>query len=421
LTSRWPRTLFSRTSVLIAATLSAFAILVWQAAMWTVVVPAADLSANILAQRAKAAIAAYHSNNPLPEGTRIEKIEPRALEWSFRGFAFGAYLTNVRRALQHTLPDSQIVVTRFRAPSEVWIRSPDVPVGWLVLSWRVATPQAPMAALGVLIVAILLVLGVSAWSARRLAAPLANLAAGAARLAEGDSISVDTSVGPAEVRSLAIAFQSMAHRLAELESQRELLLAGVSHDLRSPLARMRVAVELLDARDAALAEQMSLDIEEMDRMIGQFLHYARAGYQETPARAVLDQVVRQALLRYATDTRLRIDCEVLEVQAIPVQTVQQVVLNLVQNALEYGRDPVIVYATATPQYVLLRVEDAGEGISPQQWQQAVKPFSRLQDSPGVGHAGLGLALVARLVAACRGSLAAERSERGFVVTVRLAI
>lgn len=404
-----------------AATLSAFAVLAWQATMWTVVVPAADLSANILAQRANAAVAAYRSDVPMPDGARLETSEPPEHERGFRGFAFGVYLTNVRRALQQSLPDSRVVVTRFRAPSEVWVKIPDIPERWLVLSWRIATPQAPVAAVAVLVLAILLVLGVSAWSARRLAAPLANLAAGAARLAEGDVISVDTSAGPAEVRALGTAFQAMAHRLAELESQRELLLAGVSHDLRSPLARMRVAIELLDVRDAMLAEQMTIDVEEMDRMIGQFLHYARAGYQETPAEAILDQVVRQALVRFATDARLRIECAVLEAQPIPVQTVQQIVLNLVQNALEYGRPPVIVYATVTPEQVQLRVEDAGDGISPQQWQEALKPFNRLHDSAGVGHAGLGLALVARLVAARRGTLGAECSDRGFAVRVRLAI
>lgn len=418
--SGWPRTLFGRTSVLIAATLAVFTILVWQVTMWTAIVPAAGLSANMLAQRTVSAVAAYRSGNALPEGARLEGSEPREGAWNLHS-PFSVYLANVRRELQQTLPDSRVVVTRYGAPPEIWVQTPDIPQHWLVLSWRLAGPQAPAAAVTVFALGVLMVLAVSAWSARRLSAPLANLAAAAARVAEGEAVSVNISVGPAEVRSLAIAFQSMAHRLDELESQRELLLAGVSHDLRSPLARMRVAIELLDARDAGMSEQMSIDIEEMDRMIGQLLHYARAGYQETPTPAALDQVVRQALISHASDARLRIECEATAVRPMAIETVRQIVLNLAQNALEYGRPPVIVRGSTAVQYLELRVEDAGDGIPERQWREALKPFTRLRDSPGVGHAGLGLALVARLVAACRGTIRAERLERGFAVTVRLAL
>src|SRR4030081_134820 len=88
--------------------------------------------------------------------------------------------------------------------------------------------------------------------ARRLTAPLATLVDAARRVGDGEVVAVDTSSGPSEVRSLAVAFQAMSQRLVELDERRELMLAGLSHDLRSPLARMRVAVDLLESSEAGL-------------------------------------------------------------------------------------------------------------------------------------------------------------------------
>jgi hypothetical protein len=150
----------------------------------------------------------------------------------------------------------------------------------------------------------------------------------------------------------------MSQRLAELDEQRELMLGGISHDLRTPLARLRVAVELLDKDDAALTREIAANIEEMDRMIGQFLHYARAGYRETPARASLDEIVRQTLAIYASDERLRLEPGAAEPRLFAIDSVRHMLLNLVQNALEYGRPPVTVRSSS------MRHGDSHRGAGP---------------------------------------------------------
>ncbi len=395
-----------------------FSVISWQAIVWTAIEPAAELAAPLLTQRAQAAIAARRVGQPPPEGTRFENESPTTMEPRLRGFAFRAYVETIRSKLQVNLRASEIRIHRLAGPSEIWLRTPEVSDAWLVLSWRIADPKAPFAALGVLGAAAILALGGAAFSARRLTAPLAALAAAAARLAEGDRVEVDTSSGPKEVRSLAVAFQAMSQRLAEHDQQRELMLGGISHDLRTPLARLRVAVELLDATAPALTEEMTANIEEMDRMVGQFLHYVRANYHESPTRAALDDVVRETLAIYATDERLHIDLDAAEPRWFAVSCIRHTLLNLVQNALDYGQAPVTVHTSQRPSEVQISVEDCGAGLSEAEWDEAVRPFCRLRDQPSGGHAGLGLAMVERLVRVGGGHLNAAQSDGGFAVTVR---
>jgi two-component system osmolarity sensor histidine kinase EnvZ len=198
------------------------------------------------------------------------------------------------------------------------------------------------------------------------------------------------------------------------------MLAGLSHDLRSPLARVRVAVELLDPRDRVLAQQMAVEVEEIDRIVGQFLHYVRAGYRESPVEASADELVRETLAPYASDTKLHLDLNCAEPRMLAVEGLRHVLLNLVQNAFEYGQPPVKVRTGVEHDMLRISVEDRGHGLSDQDWQEAIRPFQRLRATPGAGHTGLGLAMVDRLVQACRGTLTARRIEGGFVVDVTLA-
>jgi two-component system, OmpR family, osmolarity sensor histidine kinase EnvZ len=414
-----PSSLFARTALLIAVTIVVFAVISWQAIIWTALVPTAEAAASLLTERAHAALAAQRSGEPLPEGVRFAAGGWVSANPRNPGLAMRTYMERVRSRLAANLGSSEVRIQRYAAPSEIWVRTPEGPDSWLVLTWRIAGLGAPLATLFVWGAAAALALGAAALSARRLTAPLAQLAAAAARVAEGERVQIETASGPREVRSLAVAFQSMSRRLAELDEQRELMLGGISHDLRTPLARLRVAAELLDKDDAALTREIAANIEEMDRMIGQFLHYARAGFRETPARASLDEITRQTLAIYASDERLRLDLEAAEARLFAVDSVRHVLLNLVQNALEYGRPPVIVRTSATAAEIGIEVRDRGFGLSAAQWAEAMRPFHRLQHQPGVTHTGLGLAMVERLVRVCGGSLEGRRIEGGFSVTVRL--
>jgi two-component system osmolarity sensor histidine kinase EnvZ len=273
---------------------------------------------------------------------------------------------------------------------------------------------------GVVLAGALLSLAGASLFARRLTAPLAGLVEATRRVGAGEVVALDTASGPSEVRALAAAFQAMSQRLAEADEQRELMLAGLSHDLRSPLARMRVAVDLVDAPDSELHKQIVADVEEVDRVVGQLLNYVRAGYRERAGRASADEIVRSSVAPYMRGGEVQLELNATGVCLIPVESVRRVTANLVQNALEYGRAPVTVRTALRPGELLLGVEDRGDGLSTEEWIQAVRPFHRLRNAPGAGHCGLGLATVERLVGAAQGELRSRRIEGGFIVEATFA-
>lgn len=416
-----PRSLFGRTAVLIATTLLLFTMIAWQALVWTVVLPASTLAVEVLAQRAHTAVAARRTGQAMPQDTRFETQEPARVPWHYRGSAYATYVEAVRADLSSALNVPDVRLDRFAAPAEFWVRLPEVPDAWLVLSWRVARPKAPAVGLFVLAVGALIVLAGAALSARRLTAPLAALADAAGAVCEGRRVHIATDAGPSEVRSLATAFASMSQRLAALDEQRELMLGGISHDLRTPLARIRVAIELLEGQPPALLDEMTASVAEMDRMIGQFLHFVRANYRETPSIARADDIVRQTLAIYGQDARLTLQLQADAPQRFAVDCLRHTLLNLVQNALDYGAAPVVVRTTLLNGALHLSVADAGAGLDPERWQEALQPFHRLDAPPSQGHSGLGLALVARLIHSCGGRLSCARRDQSFIIDAQLPI
>jgi two-component system osmolarity sensor histidine kinase EnvZ len=415
----WPRSLFARTAWLIAGALAFFSLIAWMTLVWTALIPAAEATAHVLAQRVEAAATAYESGAPLPQGVEISDVGTSPETRRRLDVSLSLYLSHLRRQLRADLPTSEIVITRAVIPTEVWIRMSRIPDRWFVLRWQAARPETPAVMGAVVLAGALLSLLAAALFARRLTAPLAALVAVTQRVGAGQTADVDTNSGATEVRALAVAFQGMSQRLAQLNEQRELMLAGLSHDLRSPLARMRIAVDLLDTPDSTLREQITVDVEEVDRMVGQLMHYVRAGYRETPSLACADDIVRDSVAPYLRDEDLHTELSASEPRALPVDSVRRVVANLVQNAFEYGRAPITVRTSLGARELLISVEDRGPGISVQDWHHAIQPFHRLRETPGTGHSGLGLATVERLVRAAQGTLASRKTPDGFVVEVTL--
>jgi two-component system osmolarity sensor histidine kinase EnvZ len=410
----WPRGLFARTAMLITCALVFFSLIAWAALVWTTLIPAAEVTAHVLSQKAALAAQSYTSGMPLPDGVQVRDDASIPQRLRREGFSLRLYLNRLRSQLQADMPGSRVVVVGVM-PTELWIRMAQVPDRWFVLKWQVARPGTPLAMGGVVLAGGLLSLVAAAVFARRLAAPLAALVEATRRVGDGEVVTVDASSGPSEVRSLAVAFQAMSQRLVELDERRELMLAGLSHDLRSPLARMRVAVDLLESPDPNLIGQITTDVEEIDRIVGQFLHYVRAGYRETPALASADEIVRDSLGHYLRTGELTVELNATGSRLLPVESVRRVVINLVQNAFEHGQAPVTVRTLLRPGELLISVEDCGQGISVQEWEQAIRPFHQLRAAPAAGHSGLGLATVQRLVRAAQGTLVGRQIQGGFVV------
>jgi two-component system osmolarity sensor histidine kinase EnvZ len=197
----------------------------------------------------------------------------------------------------------------------------------------------------------------------------------------------------------------MLSNLRQIEQDRALLLAGVSHDLRTPLSRLRLGVEV-ETRDAQARQGMVDDIEEMDRIISQFLDFARDG-RDTPLEVhdpndIVATVVERHR-RAGQDVRFTRG----ELPRLPLRTTAflRLVGNLVDNALRHGAPPVEIATRTENGSVVLEVADRGRGIPPDQVEHLKRPFTRGEPArSGAAGAGLGLAIVERIARLHGGTL-----------------
>ena len=262
----------------------------------------------------------------------------------------------------------------------------------------------------------------SAWViVSRLNRPLRALATAAGAIGKGKTPEPLSESGPEEIRTLSHAFNEMSRDLARLDQDRALILAGVSHDLRTPLSRLRLGLEMSGA-DPQLKDGMTADIEEMDRIINQFLDFARTDGGEATQDTDLAAIAAEVAEHYRRHGR-SVATELANVPRLPLQTMamRRVVLNLVDNALRYGEKDVGIAVRAENASVVLEVADRGPGIPATEVERLKRPFTRMEAARSdKGGAGLGLAIVERVVRAHRGSLELlPRPGGGLLAEVRL--
>lgn len=203
------------------------------------------------------------------------------------------------------------------------------------------------------------------WIARRINRPLAALAGAASRLGRGETPHELPETGPTEIATLSRVFNQMTGEVQRLTADRTLLLAGVSHDLRTPLARLRLALEMLgDKTDATLQQGMIQDIDDMDRIVEQFLAYIRDGDIEPVRQTDLNELVRSTATRYQRQGHhVGLDLVSLPPLALRATAMQRLLSNLIDNALRHGGGDVDVRTRLNNEKIFLSVLDRGPGLS----------------------------------------------------------
>ncbi len=244
--------------------------------------------------------------------------------------------------------------------------------------------------------------------------PLARLSQAANDLGAGRSPEPLPESGPAEIATVNASFNRMVGDLAQSERDRTLLLAGISHDLRTPLTRLRLEAEMSDLPDEARANIVA-DLEQMDQIVAQFLDYARtepvAPKTDIDLSALLEQTI--AASRLDRDDKVRIEKRIepaIHIDGLPVE-LARALGNLLGNAERYGRDPASdrlaleVTLRATPSMAVIEIADAGAGVAADSLDKLLRPFVRGDSArSGVAGAGLGLAIVERIARLHGGSL-----------------
>lgn len=233
----------------------------------------------------------------------------------------------------------------------------------------------------------------------RINRPLRELTRAAELLGKGATPTRVTEDGPAEIRTLARAFNQMAADIQRQDEERALLLAGVSHDLRTPLARIRLALEMLDDRGASdLKAGVAQDIGDIDTAIGQFLDFARpVDAEQVLSEADLNPLVQSVIERYTRNGRdVVMRAGTPAPQPLRAQAMQRLLSNLIDNALRHGEGPVEVTTAREGRMNILEVLDRGPGIPAEDAARMLQPFTRLNTARSTSGTGLGLAIVDRI-------------------------
>ena len=267
----------------------------------------------------------------------------------------------------------------------------------------------------VVVIMVLLLIAAFAF-ARYLARPLGELRRAADRVGRGETPHPLPESGTSEIAAVNRGFNAMLANLRQIERDRAILLAGISHDLRTPLARLRLGIEMSPTDEATRAGMVS-DIEEMDRIIGQFLDFARG--EPAAAHAPIDVARELAAIveRYARsghDVRLAPGAGAYV--GMQPAALSRVANNLIDNALAYGKPPVDVGVRVEGGEVIVDVADRGPGIAPEDVERLKQPFTRANEArsrdDGAAGAGLGLAIVDRIARLHGGRLELLRRDAG---------
>lgn len=339
------------------------------------------------------------------EGIRVMPAEPgdRLRDWPERGQA-----PLIESKLRERLGEHTRLAGEVNGREGLWIGFEiEGDPYWMLLDPQRLRRQAGVIWLGWLGIAVGLAVAGGLMISRVINRPLSSLAGAIDRVSRGELPDPLPERGPTELAAVNRRFNRMANDLAAVERDRAEALAGISHDIRTPLARLRLEIELA-AVDPDSRASMADEIDRIDAIVKQFVDFARP--EETDPSTSIDvaDTVASVLdgFRHGPDgNRMQADVRVAArtVWQGSATTLSRILTNLIENARRYGRSPdgtvrIDLQAGRTPNGIELSVRDHGPGVPPEQLERLLRPFTRADEARSRhGGSGLGLAIVARLV------------------------
>ncbi len=358
------------------------------------------------------------------------RIQPREPGDRYVPFEEDRFTRAISAELRSRLGPNTIVASAVNGTPGLW-------VGFMIEAdnyWLQADPGRVQSAVtgktyfAVLGLTLLLTLAGSAVIAGLINRPLRQLVDAAARIRKGDlSFRLDETTTTREIREVNRGFNRMARELAKIDDDRAVMLAGISHDLRTPLARIRLETEMSVVDDEA-RRNMADDIDQLDAIIDKFMDYARP--TEVRLVPVVAAVLLDTVIRRVSNEQLIIKARVTtDVRVMADETdLDRVFANLFENARRYAQSPdgvahVSVTYARSPEWVVINVRDHGPGVDPENLARLTTPFFRgdkaRTHSSSTG-AGLGLAIVDKTVSRMGGQLELfNATDGGLVASVRL--
>ncbi|MCC8459191.1 two-component system sensor histidine kinase EnvZ [Photorhabdus aegyptia] len=244
--------------------------------------------------------------------------------------------------------------------------------------------------------------------------PLLEMEYAARQTGKGIMMPSVREAGSLEVRAAIRSFNQMSAGIKLLESDRTILIAGVSHDLRTPLTRIRLATEMMSKEDAYLSESINKDIEECNAIIEQFIDYLRTGQEMPMEFCELNSILKEVISAengYEQDIENHLSLNPITVNANPI-SIKRALANMLVNANRYGNGWIKVSSGQTNKFAWFQVEDNGAGIKQEDLPRLFQPFVRGERARSSSGTGLGLAIVQRIIDAHDGKIEMGTSLRG---------
>ncbi len=382
----------------------------------------AALQAVTIVNYTRASLIAAHENRRLAllselsgrEGVRVyaadfmEQIEPLPND---------IFIQLIAKKIRERLGDETIITVNHYGIAGLWISfSVEFDDFWVVIPKIQVDRPFPLHWLGWAALIGLLSLFGAYVTAARINQPLKLLALAANKLRKGEPAPKLPEDNLDELRSVNQTFNEMADALVRLDAERTLLLAGVSHDIRTASARLRLAVKMLpEDQCKTMKIGMVEDIADMDNIIHQFLDFVRGVEGETPVMIDINNLLRALSERQERAGR-KLNVKFGPTYAIPIRplAMQRLLDNLVGNAYAYSKSDVSVESRVTAENIIISVLDRGPGIPEKQAKRLLRPFERLDSArtKNEGGSGLGLAICNRIAKLHRGTLELINREDG---------
>ena len=307
--------------------------------------------------------------------------------------------------------------SKFKNAVEIKIKSENEVIEFLVPKEMVAASSVRLFVLWTTLPSIVLII-IALIFLKNQTRPLVRLAKAAERFGKGDYVNNFRPSGAAEIRKAAYEFDRMAKRINRHLNQRSEMLSGISHDLRTPLTRLKLQLAMLTQKD--LSKKMSKDIDEMEKMLKDYLQFAKTQAYEKTSLINLSELINEIKISFENDKLKVINSDDIFLKG-RLSALKRSFENIINNGLIYGNQ-VIVKTQKSSNRVIITFDDDGPGIPEDQYKNVFKPFFRLDKSRSLNQSGvgLGLAIVEDIINSHGGNIQLSKSElEGLQVKISL--
>ncbi len=326
---------------------------------------------------------------------------------------------SLRRELKSTFGNNNywFNTSKFKNAVEIKIKSENEVIEFLVPKELVSASSVRLFVLWTTLPSIVLII-IALIFLKNQTKPLVRLAKAAERFGKGDYVNDFRPSGAQEIRKAAYEFDRMAKRINRHLNQRSEMLSGISHDLRTPLTRLKLQLAMIDQKE--LSKKMSVDIDEMEKMLNDYLQFAKTQSQENTSSINLNNLFEEIKINLGSPKLNIAFNETIYLKGRPL-ALKRSFENIIINGLTYGKK-VFVKVQKGSNRVLVNVEDDGPGIPEEQYKNVFKPFFRLDKSRSLNKSGvgLGLAIVEDVINSHGGSIQLGKSQyKGLQVKISL--